>query len=76
MKTILAVLALSLLAGCSTLTGVVDRGAEANDTLADGAEITTCRVISIGSWTRKYGSNPERAAAWRVLCHPKVEVMP
>ena len=76
MKTILAVLALSLLAGCSTLTNLVSAGAEANDAAAQAAEVTICRGISIGAWVRNYGSAPEQAKAWRELCQDQIEVLP
>jgi len=76
MKTTLAVLALSLLAGCSTLTNLVSAGAEANDAAASAAEITICRGISIGAWVRNYGSDPEKAKAWRELCQDQIESLP
>ena len=76
MKTLLAVLALSMLAGCSTLTGLVDAGAKANDAAAVSAEVAICRGISIGAWVRAYGSDPAKAKAWRVLCDERLEALP
>lgn len=76
MKTALTVLALSLLAGCSTLTNLVNAGAQANDAAASAAEVTLCRGISIGAWRRAYGADPEKAKAWRELCADQLEVLP
>ena len=76
MKTLLAILALALLAGCSTLTNIVSAGAQANDAAAQAAEVTICRGISIGAWVRNYGSDPEKAKAWRELCQDQIEVLP
>lgn len=76
MKTsIIAALVLAL-TGCGTLGNLVSAGAKLNDGAAEAAEETQCRVISIGSWVRKYGSDPERAAAWRVLCREQLEALP
>ena len=76
MKSILAVLALSMLAGCSTLTNLVSAGAEANDAAAHAAEVTICRGNSIGAWVRNYGSDPAKAAAWKSLCSDQIEALP
>lgn len=76
MKTILAVLALSLLAGCSTLSGLVSKGAELNDAAVTTAETTLCRGISIGAWMRAYGSDANRAKAWKVLCDERIGALP
>jgi hypothetical protein len=76
MKTLLAILALALLTGCSTLTNIVSAGAQANDAAAQAAEVTICRGISIGAWVRNYGSDPEKAKAWRELCQDQIEVLP
>ena len=76
MKSVLAVLALSFLAGCSTLTGLVSRGAELNDAAVTTAETTLCRGISIGAWMRAYGQDVNRAKAWKVLCDEKIGAMP
>lgn len=76
MKVLFLVVLLSMLTGCGTLTNLVQAGATANDAMAEGAEVTQCRGISIGSWVRKYGYDPERAAAWRVLCRDQLEALP
>jgi len=76
MKAIVTVLALSLLAGCSTLTGLVNKGAEVNDSAAQAAEITICRGISIGAWMRAYGIDANRAKAWKVLCDERIGSLP
>jgi hypothetical protein len=75
MKTLLAIIALSL-AGCSTLTGMVTKGAELNDAAVATAETALCRGISIGAWMRAYGSDANRAKAWKVLCDEKIGALP
>lgn len=72
---LLAALLISL-TGCSTLGDLVNAGAKVNDAAAESAEVTICRGISIGAWVRAYGSDPEKAKAWRVLCDDKIEVLP
>ncbi len=64
------------LTGCSALGSLVQQGAKINDAAAESAEVTICRGISIGAWVRAYGSDPEKAKAWRVLCDDKIEVLP
>lgn len=77
MKAAMCILALVLaLTGCSTLTNLVSAGAKANDAAAESAEIAICRGISIGAWVRAYGSDPDKAKAWRVLCDDNIEVLP
>jgi len=53
-----------ILTGCSVITKV----SKANDTALQGAETILCRGASVGSIMRKYGSDPQKAAAWRTLC--------
>ena len=76
MKAALVVLALSMLAGCSTLTNLVNAGAKVNDAAVESAEVAICRGISIGAWMRAYGTDAKKAAAWRELCDDKIEVLP
>ena len=64
------------LTGCSALGNLVTAGAKVNDAAAESAEVAICRGISIGAWVRAYGSDPEKATAWRVLCDDKIEVLP
>lgn len=71
------VLALALgLTGCAGFQSLVSGGAQANDAAALAAETTLCRGISVGAWVRAYGSDPERAKAWRVICDDQIEVLP
>jgi len=76
MKAGMVTLALLLLAGCSTLSGLVSKGAELNDAAVTTAETTLCRGISIGAWMRAYGSDANRAKAWKVLCDEKIGALP
>ena len=76
MKSAIALLALLALSGCGTIGNIVQQGAKINDTAAESAEVTICRGISIGAWVRAYGSDPEKAKAWRILCDDKIEVLP
>ena len=60
------------LTGCAQL-GVIRssldiQGAQAADRVRDDAEFIMCRGITIGAWVRKYGSNPQQAEAWKILC--------
>jgi len=65
-----------LLSGCAQLPAVIAKGADANDTLRSGAEFTLCRAISIGAWVRAYGNSPEKAQAWRTICHEPIAELP
>lgn len=76
MKAMCIVLLVLSLTGCSALGNLVQQGAKINDAAAESAEVTICRGISIGAWVRAYGSDPEKAKAWRVLCDDKIEVLP
>lgn len=77
MKTIAIIVALLLaLTGCGTLTNLVSAGASANDAAAQAAEVTICRGISIGAWVRAYGSDAEKAKAWRALCSDQIGELP
>ena len=69
------VLALGL-TGCAGFQSLLQTGAQANDAAALAAETTLCRGISVGAWVRAYGSDPERAKAWRVICDDQIEVLP
>lgn len=63
MRNLIAMLALTLAAGCATL-------GDAADALRDNAEFLLCRGITVGAWWRAYGQSQERAQAWLVLCAP------
>ena len=73
---LIIIIALLTLAGCSTLGNLVDAGAKANDAAAVAAETTICRGISIGAWVRHYGSDADKAKAWKVLCNDQIKAMP
>lgn len=55
----------AILSGCTT---AITKVSKANDTALQASEAVLCRGASIGSIMRKYGSDPAKAAAWRVLC--------
>lgn len=75
MKTCIVVVAMAL-SGCAALSPTVDKAADAYDQARLGAEFTMCRAISIGAWVRAYGNDPERAKAWKTICHPQVSELP
>ena len=58
---------LVLLSGCSTLSKVVDKGAEVNDEALIGAEATLCNIASVGAVERRYKTDELRAAR-KKLC--------
>jgi len=68
---LMAILALSLPA-CAQFQEVQnvvrDRGARANDIALDSAQNVMCTDASVGSVRRKYGQDPDLAAAYRRLC--------
>lgn len=76
MKTVCILALLLALTGCGTLSNLVSAGAKINDGAADAAEVTICRSISVGAWIRAYGSDPEKAKAWRALCSEQIGEMP
>jgi len=66
----LSILLLALLAGCSTITSTEMRVASTLlESELDGAEMMICKLIPISTWQKRYGSTPERAAAWDRLCN-------
>ena len=65
MKTLCCIVL--LLAGCAA-TPIADQLAGPADGLRDSAEVALCRAITVGSWMRAYGNDPEKAQAWRTLC--------
>lgn len=44
-------------------------GAQAMDEALVNTEWFMCNGASIGAIKRRYGSDPERAAAWRAICN-------
>lgn len=70
-----ALLVLMFLSGCGqTQIGdrirdaIKERGAEVYDTGLENAEFFICRGASVGAVMRRYGSDVEKAQAWRTLC--------
>lgn len=76
MKTLLAFLLLSTLAGCAGFdtvkTAVAVEGAKAADDVRQSAEWTLCDAISVGAWRRAYAGDPVKAEGWKNLCAPAV----
>ena len=70
----------ALLGGCAALdtykTGAAKQAAGAMDALRVDSEWALCRAISVGAWTRAYGSDPDKAQAWRTLCGQVVTETP
>ncbi|MES2564389.1 MAG: hypothetical protein V4637_16930 [Pseudomonadota bacterium] len=67
---------LLMLSGCAGVPQLADRIAEVSDSALESAELVMCRGITVGAWVRAYGSDPAKAAAWRVLCSQKVDATP
>lgn len=72
MKTLLAILALALLAGCAEYgvvkTAVAVDGAKAADEVRATAEWTLCDAMTVGAWRRAYAADSRRADGWSKLC--------
>lgn len=64
MKQLIAVLALSL-AGCSQLA---TQNAQIADQAAVQVEYLLCKVMTVGEWSRLYGTDSGKAQAWQTLC--------
>ena len=74
-KNILALSIAAMLAGCSTITSTEMRVASTLlDAELDGAELVICKLIPISTWQRRYGTTPERAAAWDRMCNAPASV--
>lgn len=54
--------------GNAVRQGVATYGAQAMDEGLLNAEWFVCKAASVGSVQRRYGSSPEKAAAWKALC--------
>lgn len=68
-------LSLALLSGCSTITSAEMRVASTLlDAELDSAELVICKLIPISTWQKRYGSTPERAAAWDRMCNAPASV--
>jgi hypothetical protein len=68
---ILIPMAAALLTGCAGQLGyMADRGADVSDEALVAAEWGICRAASVGSVLRRYGTDPERMAAWQMMCLP------
>lgn len=77
-----SLLALLLLGACGftpqgdLVRGVVrEKGAQAFDEGLENAEWFICHAASIGSIRRKYGRDPQTAAAYNAICSPAVSVV-
>lgn len=61
-----------LLTGCAgwggVKAGVAGYGAQVADEARISAEWTLCNAISVGAWSRAYGSDYNKAEAWKILC--------
>jgi len=63
---------LVMVTGCASYdtaqSAVAGQGARAADEARQTAEWTLCNAITVGAWRRAYAADPQRAAAWVVLC--------
>ncbi len=55
---------------------LVAEAAKVSDAAVDDAVFTICRAITVGSWRRKFGADPQRAAAWKALCAEPLNATP
>jgi hypothetical protein len=71
---------LVFLAGCAQTDAIKSQAVEtisgASDSALQDAELVMCRGITVGAWVRAYGSDPDKAAAWRKLCSVEVKATP
>lgn len=67
MKTLILVIALLALSGCTQALKVADEAGRINDQALLSAEFVMCRGASVGSVRRNFGSK-ERAELWKKLC--------
>lgn len=69
MKSLLSLGLLAALAGCSLMPARYSQLEEgAAQVAVQSSERTICRDIPIGTWTRLYGTNPERVKGWQAIC--------
>jgi len=66
-KVFILLVLLVLLSGCSTLSTVVNKGAEVNDKALIGAETTICQGASVGAVERRYKTD-ELKESRQVIC--------
>ncbi len=63
---LIAAVAISL-GGCSVISGVFDKAADANDQAIESAIFTVCKAASVGSVKRKFNTS-ELMAKYNVIC--------
>ena len=64
----LIMITILFLSGCTTITGLWQSGAKANDAALTASEAIICKGASVGAIQRKYGQDKAKASAWRELC--------
>lgn len=73
-------LTLALLAGCAQYGavkgGIVDQASQISDEALASSQLMLCRGITVGAWTRAYGNDAAKAAAWRTLCAQTITQLP
>lgn len=71
-KSLITLLVSISLAGCTQFTVVKkaarEESAKVADEVLDSVKFMLCRGMTVGAWVRAYGSDPEKASAWRALC--------
>ena len=76
-----ALVAALFLAGCgltpqgqAVRLAIDEYGAKIADAELENLEWALCRGISVGAFTRRYGTQPKKTAAWRELCSTEAAV--
>ena len=61
-------IAILLLSGCSSIAGLWQKGASANDSALEAARAVVCEGASVGSVKRRYGSTAAQAKEYNDFC--------
>ena len=76
MKKIILLIAVSIMAGCSTFDqSVRPKVAAVYDRALESAETTICNDASVGSVKRRYWGSKERAREWANICFSDFTLM-
>ncbi len=67
----LILLLVTTLAGCSTMVGLADKGAELNDEALVAAEFAICNGASVGAIERRYDTK-KLLEARKVICDKEI----
>lgn len=67
MKTLI-VISILFLSGCSTISGFLDKAADANDELLKASKFGICQAASIRAILEEFGSLEKYAEVRKLLC--------